>query len=125
MKTTYKELTDAGKDGLGIIKLGRMDLPVKLAYRFGRLMDSVLSANKAAGKEQTLLMSELEIGGPNAPQEKILEFNERMTAFLETSITIWYEPTGLQELEDYGVKLSPSDMVALAPFIDTEDGSEG
>ena len=117
METTYKALTDAVKDGAGLNKLSRMDLPLKMAYRFGRLMDSTRSANNAAAKEQAKLMAELEIGGPNAPQEKIVEFNERMTAFLETPITIWFEPVLMRDLEDLGVKLSPADMIALAPFL--------
>lgn len=146
MKASLKELVTGinGRDGLnagingsgGLNKLANINLPVKLAYRFGRLMDSARSAVTQGQKERAKLFDELgapemdpdgnETGNRTIPIENQAMFIEQLDAFLDgTKLTIWYQPTKLSELEAAGVALTPSDMITLAPFIDTEDGSEG
>ena len=135
MKTTAKDLVTAVNGPGGLNKLANLNMPVKYAYKFGRLLDSARSAGKATNKERERLFTEFGVdvldaenkptGEKQIPPANMDVFTEKMNAYLEnTVLEIWYEPVKLSELEEINVSLSPADMIALGPFIDTEDGSE-
>lgn len=135
MQTNVKDLVTAISGPGGLNKLGNADLPVKMAYRIGRLLDSARSAGKALQKERERLFDEMGVfvkdpdGNDTTertiPEEKHKEFSETLEDFMAgTMMDIWYEPVKLSELEACNVRLSAADMIAIAPFIDTEDGSE-
>lgn len=141
MQTNVRALVNAINAQGGLNSLADKEMPPKLAYRFGRLLDSATSAAKAAQKHRRDLFEKYgtpvfstPVPGPEGTQPERREivslddqkaFTAEMDDYLDgTMIDIWYEPTKLSELEMCGIKLTPADMVAIGPFIDTEDGSE-
>lgn len=127
MQTNVRALVTAINTAGGLNKLAKQDMPVRLAYKFGRLLDSARSAGKGANKERDRLFGEmgLEVTERDVPAGLLPTFTQNMDDYLDgTMCDIWFEPVKLSELEAVGVRLSPNDLVALGPFIDTEDGSE-
>jgi hypothetical protein len=136
MKTTAKELVTAINGPAGFNKIAVLNMPPRMAYKFGRLIDQARSAAKAANKERERLFTEFGVDVLDAenkptdekqiPPENMEAFTEKMNAYLEnTEIKVWYDPpVKLSELEAVNISLTPADMIALGPFIDMEDGSE-
>jgi len=134
MQTNVRALVTAINTAGGLNKLAKMDMPVRLAYRFGRLLDSARSAAKGANKERERLFSEIgvdvkdeagNVTDREIPAGLMPTFTQNMDDYFDgTMCDIWFEPVKLSELEAVGVRLSPNDLVALGPFLDTEDGSE-
>lgn len=136
MKTTVEQLCSAISSGpVGLNKLANMDLPLKLAYRFGRLLRSARDAGKDVEKLREGLFEKYgepimdpdgnPTDGKQIKKEHEQQFTEEVKTYMATTeMDIWYEPVTMAELEATGVRLSPADMNMLAPFIEGAETEE-
>jgi|GEM_PF-6187253 hypothetical protein len=135
MHTTVEQLcsTIGGGPG-GLNKLANLDLPLKLAYRFGRLLRSAREAAKDVEKLREGLFEKYgepildpegnPTDGKQIKKEHEEQFTEEVKAYMATDRQIWYEPVAMAEFEATGVRLSPADMNVLAPFIEGAEVEE-
>ncbi len=136
MHTTVEQLCSAISSGpVGLNKLANLDLPLRLAYRFGRLLRSAREAAKHVEKLREELFEkygETILDGEGKPtegkqikKEHERQFTEEVKTYMATTeMEIWYEPVTMAELEATGVRLSPADMNMLAPFIEGAEVEE-
>lgn len=136
MQTNVRALITAINTAGGLTKLAKQDMPLRLAYRFGRLLDSARSAAKSAQKERDRLFDEIGVpildpvtkeptSDKKIPEGLEATFTQTMDDYLDgTMVDIWFEPVKLSELDAASIRLSPNDLIALGPFLDTEDGAE-
>jgi len=101
-----------------------MDLPLKVAYRFSRLLDSADSAMKQFTHDRKPLFEKYgeDVKNPEGiqtgraiPPENQDEFNVAQDALLNVEVDIWFEPVPLADMGD--IRLTAQDMTALKPFI--------
>jgi Sec-independent protein translocase protein TatA len=126
MRTTVGKLFNAVNGPGGLNKLANMDLPVRAAYTFGRLIKSARTAVNQLQKERERLFEEYgepvledgkDTGRQQIKKEHEEEFTKEVDAFTAQEREIWFEPIQLNDLEAMGVRLSPVDMNMMAPFI--------
>jgi len=105
-------------------KLTHKEVPVKLAYRLGKVMKVVSDELSALESHRARLVKKYsgeadENGNYKVPSEKVVEFKKEFSELLGEEIEINCEPIELSELD--GLSLAPIDMVRLDKLIKAEE----
>jgi len=129
VKVTVRDLItsiDSNPPGrlIGLSRLVTVDLPVRMAYRLGRLLDSAESALKQFQLDRKPLFEKFgeDVNGPDGvkagrqiPAANQDTFNAEQDKLLDVEVDIWFEPVTLAELGN--INLTAQDMTVLGPFI--------
>ena len=101
-------------------KLLTTELPVKVAFRLGRLFKIAQENLKEVEDQRVKLVTKYgtkdeESGELQVTEEKLEEFQNDFISLLEEKVEVDYEPVGLDDLGD--IKLTPVEISALEPFL--------
>ena len=122
MIVKLKAVKDVEKTLKTILATPLSDL--KLSYRVSKILGQIKPHLEKIDDQGNALVRkhgshDLSTGRYNVAPDKMEEFTKDFVEFLEDPAEINIDPIPFEMLEKTGIKLSPDDMLALDPFIES------